>query len=167
VGAVNKLSLISKSVMEIWINNQPCRGINLTNMTYMCVWTCHIWQHFATTSYGWFESHLSLVHVFHTIPHTGLSEGGPYTILMLISRGMVGHHPTTTIIELCRFTRAHKSGMQSVHNQMLIQGSTTNGPQTTQAEATSLGPRISTYHSPSFPFDDTPLSPNYPARSQI
>jgi hypothetical protein len=30
LGAANKSSLISESVMEIWINNQPCKGINLT-----------------------------------------------------------------------------------------------------------------------------------------
>jgi hypothetical protein len=66
----------------------------------------------------------SLVHVFHTIPHTGISVGGLYTITMLISRGMVRYHPTTTIIELCRFIRPHKSGIRSVHNQMHVQGST-------------------------------------------
>jgi hypothetical protein len=30
LGAANKPSLISESVTEIWINNQPCKGINLT-----------------------------------------------------------------------------------------------------------------------------------------
>jgi hypothetical protein len=30
-------------------------------------------------------SHLSLVHVFHMIPHTGLSVGGPCTILVYIT----------------------------------------------------------------------------------
>jgi hypothetical protein len=78
------------------------------------------------------------VHIFHVIPHAGLSVGGPYTIPMLISKGMVGYRPTTTIIDLCRFTGPHKSGMQSVHNQMLIQGSTTNGPQSIEVEATTL-----------------------------
>jgi hypothetical protein len=34
VGAVNKLSHISESVVEIRINKQPCRGVNLTNMIY-------------------------------------------------------------------------------------------------------------------------------------
>jgi hypothetical protein len=42
------------------------------------------------------------------------------------------YHPTTTIIELCRFTGHHNSGMRSIHNQMLVHGSTTNGPQMTQ-----------------------------------
>jgi hypothetical protein len=129
VGVVNKLSLISETVIEIWINNQPCRGINLTNTTYGSTRTGHVWQPFATTSYGRFVSHLSLVHIFHVIPYARLSVGGPYTIPMLISRGMVGYCPTTTIIELRWFTGPHKSIMRSVHNQMLIQESTTNGPQ--------------------------------------
>jgi hypothetical protein len=134
---------------EIRINNQSYKGINLTNTTYACLWTGHIWQSYATISWGRSGSHLSLVHVFHTIPHTGLSVGGLYTIPVLISRGMVGYRPTTTIIEIRWFTEPHKFGMRSVHNQMLIQGSTTNGPQSTQVGATTLEPRVSTYHSPS------------------
>jgi hypothetical protein len=101
------------------------------------------------------------------VSHAGLSVGDPYTISILISRGMVGFHPTTTIIEVHWDTRPHKSSMRSVHNQMLIQGSTTNGPQSTQAGATTLEPRISISLSPTFPTDDTPLSPSCPARSQI
>jgi hypothetical protein len=42
------------------------------------------------------------------------------------------YRPTTTIIELRRFTGPHKSDMRSVHNQMLVQGSTMNSPQSTQ-----------------------------------
>jgi hypothetical protein len=141
---MNKLSLISGSVTEIQINNQPCRGINLTNTTYARLWIGHVWQLFTTISSGRSGSHLSLLHVFHVIPHTELSMGGPYTILMLISRGMVGYCLTTTIIKLRQFTRPHKSGMRSVHNQMLIQGST-------------LEPRISSYHSSSIQSNDTPL----------
>jgi hypothetical protein len=57
---------------------------------------------------------------------------------MLISRGIVEYYPTTTIIELRRFIGPHKSTIQSVHNQMLIQGFTKNGPQLTQAGATTL-----------------------------
>jgi hypothetical protein len=48
------------------------------------------------------------VNVFHAIPHTGLSVGGPYTIPVYIYRGMVEYRPTTTIIKLCRFTGSHK-----------------------------------------------------------
>jgi hypothetical protein len=51
--------------------------------------------------------------------------------------------PTTTIIELHQFNGPHKSNMLSVHNQMLAQGSTTNGPQSTQVRATTLELQIS------------------------
>jgi hypothetical protein len=107
------------------------------------------------------------VHIFHTIPHSRLSMGDPYTIPMLISREIVGYRPTTIIIELCRFTGPHKFSMRSVHNQMLSQKSTMNGPQSTQVGATTLEPRISTSLFLTFPSDDTPLSPSCPARSQI
>jgi hypothetical protein len=50
----------------------------------------------------------------HTIPHTRLSVGGPYTISVNISRGMVGYRPTTIVIELCRFTGSHKASMCSL-----------------------------------------------------
>jgi hypothetical protein len=74
------------------------------------------------------------------ISHIGLSVGGPYNIPLNISRGMAGYRSTTTIIELRRFTGPHKFSMQSVQNQVLIQGSTTNGPQSTQVGATTLEP---------------------------
>jgi hypothetical protein len=40
LGVVNKPSLIFKGVAEIWINNQPCKGNNLT--------TWHTWATEAT-----------------------------------------------------------------------------------------------------------------------
>jgi hypothetical protein len=91
----------------------------------------------------------------------------PYTIPMLICKGIVGYRPTATIIELVSLPAPSITDMWSVHDQMLVQGSTTNGPQLTQAGDTTLEPRISTYHSPSFPSDDAFLSPSCPARSQI
>jgi hypothetical protein len=143
-------------------------GINLTNTTYVHLRTCHVWQPFTRISYGRLGFHLSLVHVFHAIPHAGLSVGDPYTILVLISRGMMGYHPTTIFIMLRQFTGPHKFNMLSVHNKMLIQWSTMNDPQSTQVGATTLEPRISTSLCPTFPSeDDTPLSPSCPGRSQI
>jgi hypothetical protein len=129
--------------------------------------TSHIWQPFATISYGRSGSHLSLVHVFHMISHTGLSVGGPYSIPVNISRGKVGYRPTTTIIKLHRFTRPHKSSMRSIHNQMLVQGSTMNGPQLTQVGAITLESQISTSFSLTLPSKDITLSPSCSVRSQI
>jgi hypothetical protein len=89
-------------------------------MAYTCLWTGHIWQSFTMTSHIWFESRTSLVHVFHTIPHTGLSLGSPYTIPVNISIGTVGYCTTTTIIKLHRFTGSNKDRMQSVHFKYLL-----------------------------------------------
>jgi hypothetical protein len=50
VETVNKLLLISESIVEIQINNQPYMGINLTNTTYARLQTSHIWQPFTTIS---------------------------------------------------------------------------------------------------------------------
>jgi hypothetical protein len=116
---------------------------------------------------GSIRVHLSLVHVFHAILHTGLSVGDTYTIPLNISRGMVGYRPTTTIIELRQFTGPHKSSMRSVQNQVLDQGSSMNGRQSTQAGATTLEPQISNNHSLTFPSEDTPLFPSCPVRYQI
>jgi hypothetical protein len=113
VGTVNKLSLISKTIAEIRIKNQLCKGIYLTNMIYACPRTYHVWQPFAIISQDQSGSHLSLVHVFHMIPYTGLSMASLYTIPLNISSGMVGYRPTTTIIKLCRYTGPHKSSMRS------------------------------------------------------
>jgi hypothetical protein len=108
------------------MNKQHYTGINLTNMRYAHPWTEHVWQPFATISYDQFGSHFSLVHIFHVIPHAGLFVGGPYTIPMLISRGMVAYHLTTIIIEQRQFTGPHKCSMRLVHNKMLVQESTMN-----------------------------------------
>jgi hypothetical protein len=51
--------------------------------------------------------------------------------------------------------------------QVLAQGSTTNSPQSTQVEATTLKPQISTTLSPTFSSKYTPLSPSCATRSQI
>jgi hypothetical protein len=63
-------SHISEGAAEIRINSQPCKGINLT--------TEHTQTRRAPrvtivhdTIKEMIRAHLTLVHVFHTIPHTG------------------------------------------------------------------------------------------------
>jgi hypothetical protein len=58
--SMNTPSPMSKGVVEIRINSQPCKGINLT--------TCHTqaqrhheWQQFTMHSTGWARSYLTLV----------------------------------------------------------------------------------------------------------
>jgi hypothetical protein len=60
----NKPSLISESVTEIWINSQPCKGINLTTRHTQArrasrVSTIH------DEVKEMIRAHLTLVHVFH------------------------------------------------------------------------------------------------------
>jgi hypothetical protein len=89
----------------------------------VCPRTSYVWQHFTMTPQGWSGSHISLVHIFHVISHTGLSVGGSYTTLVYISRGMVGYRPTTTIIKLCQSTL--RDNMWLVLFNYLLNGSTT------------------------------------------
>jgi hypothetical protein len=62
--SVNKPSLISESVTEIQINNQPCKGINLTTRHTLAqraprVATIH------NEAKETIRAHLTIVHVFH------------------------------------------------------------------------------------------------------
>jgi hypothetical protein len=64
LGAANKLSLISEGVEEIRINNQPCKGINLTTrhtQARKTPWVATV--HDAIKEM--IRAHLTLVHVFH------------------------------------------------------------------------------------------------------
>jgi hypothetical protein len=64
LGAATKPSLISKSVAEIRINCQPCKGINLTTrhtQAQKAPWVATI--HDEVKEMIW--AHLTLVHVFH------------------------------------------------------------------------------------------------------
>jgi hypothetical protein len=65
LGAANEQSLISESVVEIRINNQPCKGINLITRHTQARRTPRV----ATIHDEVKETirtHLTLVHVFHT-----------------------------------------------------------------------------------------------------
>jgi hypothetical protein len=65
LGAVNKPSVISEGVVEIRINNQPCKGINLTTWHTPARRTPQVAiVHDAVKET--IKAHLTLVHVFHT-----------------------------------------------------------------------------------------------------
>jgi hypothetical protein len=62
--SVNKPSPISEGVMEIWINSQPCKGINLTTwhtQARRAPWVATIHD----VVKKMIRAHLTLVHVFH------------------------------------------------------------------------------------------------------
>jgi hypothetical protein len=64
LGAANKPSLIFESVTEIRINNQPCKGINLTirhTQARRTPWVATIHDEVMEM----IRAHLTLVHVFH------------------------------------------------------------------------------------------------------
>jgi hypothetical protein len=64
LGAANKPSLISDGVVEIRINSQPCKGLNLTKwhmQARRAPWVTTV--HDATKEM--IRAHLTLVHVFH------------------------------------------------------------------------------------------------------
>jgi hypothetical protein len=93
--------------------------------------------------------------------------GGPYTIPINISRGTVGYLPTTTIIKLCQFTGPHKASMHSVQFKYLLEVPLRTVLNRHRRGGYHLG--ASNIHNPlpTFPYEDTLLSPSCPARSQI
>jgi hypothetical protein len=64
LGAANKPSLISESVTEIWINSQPCKGINLTTR-HTQAWRAPRVATIHDEVKETIRAHLTLVHVFH------------------------------------------------------------------------------------------------------
>jgi hypothetical protein len=76
---------------------------------------------------------------------------------------MVRYHTTTMIIYLGWFTGSHISNMQSV----LFNTCSSGQNDTTLNRQGYLEPLISTSLSPIFSFDDNPISPSWPIRSQI
>jgi hypothetical protein len=65
----NKPSPMSEGVIEIWINNQPCKGINLTTWHMQgrrTPWVAIIHDEVKET----IRVHLTLVHVFHAYAST-------------------------------------------------------------------------------------------------
>jgi hypothetical protein len=69
LGAANKPSPISDGVAEIWINNQPCKGINLTIRHTQARRTPRVAiVHDAVKEM--IRAHLTLVHIFHAYAST-------------------------------------------------------------------------------------------------
>jgi hypothetical protein len=88
-----QVSLISRGFMEIRINLHLAseKPDNTTHMSYKGTTGSHSSRQRSKSRVG---SHLSLVHVFHMIPHARISVGGPYTILVYIAIREVRDHPT-------------------------------------------------------------------------
>jgi hypothetical protein len=165
LNTANKLSPMSKGVAEIWINNQPCKGINLT--------TWHTQtrraQRVATIHdevKEMIRAHLTLVHVFHAYA----SVDTPWVAYALshyisvrygrIASILVAHSATQFGDSICPVC------ISTV--QMLVhQGSTDAG---LNRHRQGLPPRSSEYQIrplPFLPIQYSPFSPNCPTRSPI
>jgi hypothetical protein len=91
LNTANKPSPISEGVMEIRINNQPCKGINLTTR-HTQAWRHHEWKPFTTQSKSRVGSYLTLVPSSTHMPrwtHRGWPDTIPYNI-----HQEVGYRPT-------------------------------------------------------------------------
>jgi hypothetical protein len=68
-------------------------------------------------------AHLTLVHVFYMMPHSGLSVGGPCTIPYTTKRyGRVSFNSAND--EATKFVRPHKSRMRQYIIELAHQGQT-------------------------------------------
>jgi hypothetical protein len=83
----------------------------------------HEWQQFMTTTKESSWAHLTQVHVFHVIPHPGLSVGGPCTIPYTPERyGRVLSNSST--MEATKFAGSHKYHMRHYIIEHAHQGQT-------------------------------------------
>jgi hypothetical protein len=97
LNTTNKPSPMSEGVTEIQINNQPCKGINLTTR-HMQTQRHHKWQPFTTQSKSRAGSYLTLVLSSTCMPrrtHRGLPGTIPYNI-----HKEVGYCPTRRHVKL-------------------------------------------------------------------
>jgi hypothetical protein len=88
-----QVSPISEGFTEIRINLHLAREIsdNTTHVSHEGTTNSHSSRHRSKSQAG---LHLFLVHVFHVIPHAGLSMGVSYTIPIYITAWEVRDHPT-------------------------------------------------------------------------
>jgi hypothetical protein len=119
LNTANKPSPMSEGVTEIRINNQPCKGINLTTR-HTQAQRHHAWQPFTTWSKGWAGSYLALVPSSMRMPqrtHCGWPDTIPYNIhkevwyrptrrhVKLLSLGIL-YVPYVPVHFKCLFSRA-------------------------------------------------------------
>jgi hypothetical protein len=165
LGATNKPSLIFESVMEIQINSQPCKGINLTTRHTQAQRAPRLATiHDVTKKPDWVLPHPSAVF------RTYVSVDTPWVARTLshytsMKRGKVSSNSSTH--KATQFGDSICLVCVSTFKCLLIR------TQPTQA-LTDIGrghhlraPNIRSDHSPSLPIQYSPFSPNCPARSPI
>jgi hypothetical protein len=165
LNTANKPSPMSEGVAEIRINNQPCKGINLTTrhtqaLRALRVATIH------DEVEEMIKDHLTLVHVFHVsatadtpwVAHT-LSHFTPIRYGRIASIS-AAHNATQFEDSICPICI-------STFHMLVQQGSTDAG---LNRHRWGLPPRSSKYHIRPLsylPIQYSPFSPNCPARSHF
>jgi hypothetical protein len=86
--SANKPSPISEGVVEIQINSQPCKGINLTTR-HMLTWRAPRVTIVNNVVKEMIRAHLTLVHVFHSYASAD-THGWPMHYPIIHPLGMVG-----------------------------------------------------------------------------
>jgi hypothetical protein len=154
----------SRIIVEIWINSQPCKGINLI--------TWHVqaqghrkWQPFTTWPKSWAGSYLTLVPSSTCMPqrtHRGWPEHYPVVHLWIEVRYCPTHQHTKLLsLEIPYVPYA------PVHNSNLLTGARWS---VLNQLRRGLPPWSSKYQIRPLSFlsiQYSPLSPNCPARSRI
>jgi hypothetical protein len=123
LNTANKLSPISEGVVEIRINTQPCKGINLTTW-HTQARRHHEWQPFTIQSKSRAGSYLTLVLSFTRMPqrtHSGWPDIIPYNI-----HKEVGYRPTRRHAKLLSLGIPYVS-YAPVHSMFFHQGLTDVG----------------------------------------
>jgi hypothetical protein len=162
---MNKPSPMSEGVIEIWINNQPCKGINLT--------TWHMW---ATKAIWVATVHDAVEESGRVLPHPSVifhayaSTDTPWVVRTLshytpMKQGKVSSNPSAH--EATKFGNSICPVCVSTFKCLFIRAQPTWVLTDTGGDYHLGASNFRSDHSSSFPSSILPLSPNCPARSPI
>jgi hypothetical protein len=162
VTATGKCDPYPRVSAEIWINSQPCKGINLTTR-HMQARGNHEWQQFTTWPKSWVESYLTLVPSSTHMPQWR-HRGWPKHYPIVHPWSKVRYHPTHWHTKLLSLGIPYVP-YAAVHNSNLLIGARRS---VLNRLRRGLPPWSSEYQMrplPFLPIKYSLLSPNCPARS--
>jgi hypothetical protein len=160
--AVNKPSPMSEGVTEIWINSQSWKSINLTTrhtQARRAPWVATVHNAINET----IRAHLTLVHVFHVYASVDI-----LWVAHALSHCTTIRYGRIASVSMARSaTKFGDSICVSTFKYLFIQTQPT-WALTDIGRGYHLGAlNFRSNHSPSFPSNIPPLSPNCPAQSPI
>jgi hypothetical protein len=163
--SVNKSSPISEGVVEIWINNHPCKGINLTTRHTRARRTPRVAiVHDAIKEM--MRAHLTLVHVFHTY----VSADTPWVAHAL------SHYTSVRYGRIASVSAAHDAAQfrdsicpvcVSIFQMLVRSDPTDTGLKRHRRGLPPWSSEFQIRPLPFLPIQYSPFSPNCPARSPI